>query len=170
MGFFVCTLSFLFAHACVHICLHMQHACVYGRFNALCVSVGQVFHVEHNEIRPTPRSLLSGLYLSSRLAQVISFLWRLVRRGSAQSTMSCRWGEESTDRDWQEDEQKFWNSRVPDSLCTSAHFWTKIWFILWSFGDFWTPYVEKHRVCFQQLFSLLGEELIWQIWREKDFF
>lgn len=37
---------------CSHVCLHMQCVSVCGCFNAVCVSVGELFHVVRNEIRP----------------------------------------------------------------------------------------------------------------------
>lgn len=93
-----CMYSFLFAYACIHMRVYSFNMSVYIClcFNAVHVSLGELFHVVHNEIRPTPCSLLSGFYLSNRLVQVISFLWRLVPRGSAQSTSTtlCRWERE----------------------------------------------------------------------------
>lgn len=87
-----------FVYVLSPLCLHVRAlVCLFTRVACLCVcgccfSVGELFHVASNEIRSTPCSLLSGLYLSNRLVQVISFLWRLVRLGSAQSTRttSCR--------------------------------------------------------------------------------
>lgn len=92
------------ALVCVHmfVCSCSVSAC--GHFHAVCRSDGELFHVVRNEIRPTPCSLLSGLYLSNRLAQVISFLQRLVparvKSELEHRVMSMR--DEETGREWHE--------------------------------------------------------------------
>lgn len=85
--FIMRALSFVFACACVHMFIYTT--CSMSVYVAAAFLFGELFHVVRNEIRPTPCSLLSGFYLGSRLAQVISFLWSLVRRGSARSTSTA---------------------------------------------------------------------------------
>lgn len=124
MAFCMYSLLCVCMHLHLYVCLHMSVLC--GCFHVVCVSVGELFHVVHNEIRPTPCSLLSGLYLSNRLVQVISFLWILVRWGSARSTntVSCR----RERRGQTENDKK--KCQTP-----SAHFKTKIWFQTVRYGD-----------------------------------
>lgn len=93
-----------------YVCLHMY---VPGCFNVVCVSVGELFHAVHNEIRPTPCSLLSGLYLSNRLAQVISLLWRLV---SAKVQLRARAQRHVDERGRDRPDRKRAEIPVPNSL------------------------------------------------------
>lgn len=116
-GVFICTLSSAFA--CIYTFVYSCSMSACGHFHAVCRSDGELFHVVCNEIRPTPCSLLSGLYLSNRLAQVISFLRRLVparvKSELEHRVMSMR--DEETGREWHENSGRGSGFQGPFDIC-----------------------------------------------------
>lgn len=154
----MCTLLCVCMCLLSYVRLHMQRVCVCGCFDAACLSDGEPFHVVHNEIRPTPCSLLSGLYLSHRLVQVISFLWRLVsarvRSEHERSVMSTR--EEETGRDGKEKSRNSEASvyQTPFDICT--------FLMLQYFRPVWLEIILFFQHCMLKytgcVFSKLGQE------------
>lgn len=69
-----------------------------GCINLACRSAGELFHVVHNEIMLAPCGLQSGFYWSNRLAQVISFLWRLVSASRLGARTQSRGARPSQER------------------------------------------------------------------------
>lgn len=108
----LCALS-PFVFACVGMFVYSR-----GCFNAACRTAGELFHAEHNEIRPTPCSLPSGFYQSNRLAQVISFHRRWVS-ARGQIGVYCRVEERGSDRPRSGQILRPTNTKLP---LTSAHF------------------------------------------------